>query len=282
MSNLTTIPILGSPITALPFETQVSVITNWATKRENHYVCVANVHMLVEAHWHADFAKVLEQADLVTPDGMPLVWLLRLMGMKHQNRVAGLDLFLALCAKAEQNGTSIYFVGSQATILERIRARLMREFPKLQIAGMAPLPFRSLTEQEREELLNNIEASKAGLVFVSLGCPKQEKWMHQNCDRVSAVMLGLGGVFPIYAGLQRRAPRWVRDWGLEWLYRLMQEPGRLWKRYLVTNLVFLGLILRQLLFLGLKQCFLVLEKPDNVGSVHQQHQPADQPSSEMC
>jgi N-acetylglucosaminyldiphosphoundecaprenol N-acetyl-beta-D-mannosaminyltransferase len=281
MSNLTTKPILGSPVTALPFETQVSEITNWAKKRENHYVCVANVHMLVEAHWHADFAKVLEQADLVTPDGMPLVWVLRLMGMKRQNRVAGLDLFLALCAKAEQNGIPIYFVGSQATILERIRVRLMQEFPKLKIAGLAPLPFRPLTVQEREKLLDDIEDSKAGLVFVSLGCPKQEKWMHQNRDRVSAVMLGLGGVFPIYAGLQRRAPRLVREWGLEWLYRLVQEPGRLWKRYLVTNLVFLGLILRQLLFLGLKQCSLVLGKQDDVGPVHQ-HQPTDQPSSEMC
>jgi N-acetylglucosaminyldiphosphoundecaprenol N-acetyl-beta-D-mannosaminyltransferase len=281
MSNLTTQSILGAPVTALPFETQVSEITTWAKKRENRYVCVANVHMLVEAHWHADFAKVLEQADLVTPDGMPLVWVLRLMGIKRQNRVAGIDLFLALCAKAEQNGIPIYFVGSQATILERIRVRLMQEFPKLQIAGLAPLPFRSLAMQEREKLLDDIEDSRAGLVFVSLGCPKQEKWMHQNRDRVSAVMLGLGGVFPIYAGLQRRAPRLVREWGLEWLYRLVQEPGRLWKRYLVTNLVFLGLILRQLLFLGLKQCSLVLGKQDDVGPVHQ-HQPTDQPSSEMC
>jgi N-acetylglucosaminyldiphosphoundecaprenol N-acetyl-beta-D-mannosaminyltransferase len=281
MSNIPTKSILGSPITALPLETQVSVISNWAEKRENHYVCVANVHMLVEAHWHSDFAKVLEQADLVTPDGMPLVWLLRLLGVKRQNRVAGLDLFQSLCAKAQQNGIPIYFVGSQASILERMRTRLMREFPKLQIAGMAPLPFRPLTAQEREDLLLNIEDSKAGLVFVSLGCPKQEKWMHQNCDRVSAVMLGLGGVFPVYAGLQRRAPHWVRNWGLEWLYRLIQEPKRLWKRYLVTNLVFLGLILRELLFLGLKQFSLVLGKQSERGTAPQ-HQPSDQPSSEMC
>lgn len=281
MSNLTTKSILGSPITALPFEAQVPVITNWAKNRENHYVCIANVHMVVEAHWHADFAKVLEQADLVTPDGMPLVWLLRLMGVKHQNRVAGLDLFLVLCAQAEQIGIPIYFVGSQASILERMRVRLIREFPKLQIAGMSPLPFRSLTDQEQEELLGSIEDSQAGLVFVSLGCPKQEKWMYQNRDRIPAVMLGLGGVFPVYAGLQRRAPRWVREWGLEWLYRLIQEPRRLWKRYLVTNLVFLGLILRQLLFLGLKQFSLVLGKQDEVSSIHPQ-QPSDQPSSEMC
>jgi N-acetylglucosaminyldiphosphoundecaprenol N-acetyl-beta-D-mannosaminyltransferase len=280
MSNLTTKAILGSPVTAIPFDDQVSVITDWATKRQNRYVCVANVHMVVEAHWHVDFASVLQQADLVTPDGMPLVWLLRSMGVKHQNRVAGLDLFLAVCRKAQEQGIPVFFVGSQSMILERIRSRLHREFPTLTIAGMEPLPFRPLKPDERELLLTRIEESGAGLVFVSLGCPKQEKWMHQNRDRISAVMLGLGGVFPVYAGIQRRAPQWIRERGLEWLYRLIQEPRRLWKRYLVTNLVFLGLILRQLLFLGLRQFRLVLGKLGLINISSQQ--PAENPSSEMC
>jgi N-acetylglucosaminyldiphosphoundecaprenol N-acetyl-beta-D-mannosaminyltransferase len=280
MSNLTTKTILGSPVTALPFDDQVSVITDWATKRQNRYVCVANVHMVVEAHWHEDFASVLQQADLVTPDGMPLVWLLRSMGVKRQNRVAGLDLFLALCKKAQEQGIPVFFVGSQSMILERMQSRLHREFPTLMIAGMEPLPFRPLEPDERELLLTRIAESGAGLVFISLGCPKQEKWMHQNRDRISAVMLGLGGVFPVYAGIQRRAPQWIREWGLEWLYRLFQEPRRLWKRYLVTNMVFLGLILRQLLFLGLRQFRLVLGKLGLINISSQQ--PAENPSSEMC
>jgi N-acetylglucosaminyldiphosphoundecaprenol N-acetyl-beta-D-mannosaminyltransferase len=246
-TSLPTIEIIRSPVTALRFDAQIAAITAWAKSRVSNYVCVANTHMLIEAYRSETFRQVLQTADLVTPDGMPLVWMMKLLGAHHQNRVAGMDIFLALCQQASQQGISLFLVGSQAKILERIRTRLQREFPDLKIAGMEPLPFRPLKLEEDTALIQHINASGAGLIFVSLGCPKQESWMADHKGKLQAVMLGLGGVFPIYAGIQKRAPLWVREAGLEWLYRLIQEPQRLWKRYGTTIPLFIGLALTQLL-----------------------------------
>lgn len=244
--SLPTIEIINSPVTALPFAQQIEFISSWARERVSRFVCVANTHMLIEAHWNSDFDRVLGAADLVTPDGMPLVWMMKLLGEPYQNRVAGMDIFLALCQKAIEQDVSIFFVGSQQDILEKIRLRLQVEFPSLSIAGMEPLPFRPLTREEDVALIRKINQSAAGLVFVSLGCPKQEYWMASHKGQIQAVMLGLGGIFPIYAGIQKRAPRWARESGLEWLYRLLQEPRRLWKRYGRTIPIFVWLALKQL------------------------------------
>jgi N-acetylglucosaminyldiphosphoundecaprenol N-acetyl-beta-D-mannosaminyltransferase len=246
MPNLPFQPILGVPVTAMPFQSQVQVIGDWAQQQQSRFVCVANVHMLVEAHWQPRFATVLQQADAVTPDGMPLVWMLKALGMKQPERVAGMDLFLALCKHAEENQVSVYFLGSQPEILKRMAERLGHMFPHLKIAGMESPPFRPPTEAERRATLRTIRESGAGLVFVSLGCPKQEQWMSQNCSEVPAVLVGVGGVFPVFAGIQKRAPSWMRNWGLEWLFRWAQEPQRLCKRYLTTNSMFLYLVTRQL------------------------------------
>lgn len=202
--------------------------------------------MLVEAYRDPEFAPVLQNADLVAPDGMPLVWMLRLMGASNQNRVAGLDVLSELCKQASTENISIYFLGSQASILEKMRSRLEQDFPNLQIAGMEPLPFRSLLEDEDRAVVQKLNESGCGLVFVSLGCPKQELWMSQHKDRVQAVMVGLGGAFPVYAGIHRRAPQAVRSLGLEWLYRLLQEPRRLWGRYSTTIPIFIWLACKQL------------------------------------
>jgi N-acetylglucosaminyldiphosphoundecaprenol N-acetyl-beta-D-mannosaminyltransferase len=245
--SLPTQIVLKSPVTALRFWDQMQIIMNWANSRESRTVCVANVHMLMEAYKNPMMADVLEQADLVTPDGMPLVWMMRQMGARDQDRVAGLDIFLALCQLARSQNVSIFCVGSTTAILELMRERLEREFPHLKIAGMEPLPFRPLTQAEDEALIQKIHESGAGLVFVSLGCPKQEYWMAQHKNKIQAVMLGVGGVFPVYAGLHKRAPRRVREWGLEWLYRLIQEPRRLWKRYFETIPPFMWLAIKQLL-----------------------------------
>lgn len=239
--------IIGSPVSAIPFDTQIQLIIKWATLRLSKYVCVANVHMLMEAHWQDKLASVLNDADLVTPDGMPLVWMLKLMGEASQDRVAGMELMLALCKKASAQNVSVFFVGSQQAILDQMKARFDREFPNLKIAGMEPLPFRPLTKEEDEALIKKINESGAGLVLVSLGCPKQEYWMAEHKGRIQGVMIGLGGVFPVYAGIQKWAPRWVRESGFEWLYRLVQEPGRLWNRYSKTIPPFLWLAAKQLL-----------------------------------
>jgi N-acetylglucosaminyldiphosphoundecaprenol N-acetyl-beta-D-mannosaminyltransferase len=244
---LPTIDIIGSPITALPCDAQVDVMLEWAQEQSSRSVCVANTHMLVEAHSNPEFLGVLRGADLVTPDGMPLVWMMKLLGVHNQNRVAGMDILLALCQEASRRNLSIFFVGSQAEILTRIRTNLEKEFPDLCIAGMEPLPFRPITPQEDASLIRKIHASGASIVLVSLGCPKQEIWMSRHKGRIKGVMIGLGGVFPVYAGIQKRAPQWVREGGLEWLYRLLQEPKRLWKRYQSTIPPFIYLAVRQLL-----------------------------------
>lgn len=244
---LPTQKVLNSSITALRFNDQIQTMLKWAMERQSRTVCVANVHMLMEAHWSPKFFNLLENADLVTPDGMPLVWMMKLLGVHHQDRVAGLDILSASCQKAQSLGVSVYFVGSITPILERMKARLEREFPQLKIAGMEALPFRPLTQDEDEALIQKINESGAGLVFVSLGCPKQEYWMQAHQGKVQGVMIGLGGAFPVYAGLHKRAPRLIRESGLEWFYRFLQEPHRLWERYIKTIPPFVWLAFKQLL-----------------------------------
>jgi N-acetylglucosaminyldiphosphoundecaprenol N-acetyl-beta-D-mannosaminyltransferase len=238
--------VIGSSVTALPFDAQMKVIVGWAAQRLNKMVCVANAHMLMEAHWNPEFADVLENADIVTSDGMPIVWMMKLLGVRSQERVAGMDILMELCRLSTQQNLKVYFLGCQQSVLDQMKARLEIDFPKLAVAGMEPLPFRPMTREEEDDVLARIQTSGANLVFVSLGCPKQEKWMAQHRSRVNAVMVGLGGAFPVYAGIKKWAPRWVREAGLEWAYRLMQEPRRLAKRYGETNQAFLWLSLKQL------------------------------------
>lgn len=239
-------PVIGSSVTALRLDEQIQTMLAWAQQRESKSVCVANVHMLMEAHWNPDFAGILHQSDLVTPDGMPLVWMLRRLGATQQDRVAGMDILLKACTLAQFCNVGVYFVGSQAEILNRMRERLEQEFPHLEIAGMEPLPFRPLTPTEDTELIERINESGAGLVFVSLGCPKQERWIADHKGKINAVMVGVGGVFPVYSGLLKQAPKQAQQMGLEWLYRLIQEPKRLWKRYAETIPPFLWLAAKQL------------------------------------
>ncbi len=239
--------IVGSPVTAMPFESQISLMLRWAKERLSKAVCIANVHMLVEAHQRPDFAAVLRSADLVTPDGMPLVWMLKMLGVTNQDRVAGLDVLDSLCRKASLEGVSIFFLGSEQSILDAMRVRLEREFSNLVIAGMEPLPFRPLTSEEDKAIIQKVNDSGAGIVLVALGCPKQETWMLQHKGKINSVMVGLGGAFPVYAGLHKRAPLIVRSMGFEWLYRLGQEPKRLWDRYRRTIPIFIYLACKQLI-----------------------------------
>lgn len=239
--------VLNSSVTALRFDKAVHTILQWAHHKESKAVCVANVHMLMEAYWNPKFAQVLQNADMVTPDGMPLVWMMKLLGRKNQDRVAGMDILHSLCQQASEQQIKVFFLGSQQSILDKMQTRLEKEYPNLEIAAMKPLPFHPLSSSENEALIQEIHDSGAGLVFLSLGCPKQEKWIAEHQGRVQAVMIGLGGVFPVYAGLKKWAPRWVREAGLEWLYRLVQEPKRLVGRYSKTIPPFIFLAFCQLL-----------------------------------
>ncbi len=178
---------------------------------------------------------------------MPLVWMLRMLGATNQDRVAGLDVLEGLCTRASAEGISVFFLGSKKDILDKMRERLEQKFPDLKIAGMKPLPFHSLTLEEDAILAQEINASGAGIVFVALGCPKQETWISEHKGKINAVMVGVGAVFCVYAGIHKRAPSVVRSMGFEWLYRLVQEPRRLWGRYKSTIPIFIWLACKQLI-----------------------------------
>ena len=250
MNTLSFIPkkyVINSPVTALSFDEQMFLIMKWARMKESRIVCLANVHMLIEAYKEKQFNLILEAADLVTSDGMPLVWMLKLLGIRNQERIAGMDVFLRLCELCSSCKISLFFLGSKTEVLEKIRHRLNQDFPNLSIAGMESLPFRTLSETEDEALIQRINNSGAGIVMVCLGCPKQEYWMMQHRHKITAVMLGVGAVFSVYAGIQRRAPSLIRNYGFEWFYRLIQEPSRLWRRYYSTIPSFLLLALQQII-----------------------------------
>ena len=185
---------------------------------------------------------------MATPDGAPIAWMLRRLGFPDQPRISGTELMRAYLAQASQRGESIFLLGGTEEALAALQRNLRAEFPALLIAGAISPPFRPLTAEEDEAIVAQINASGARTVWVGLGCPKQEKWMLAHRGRVQAVMLGVGAAFDFISGTKARAPAWVQGLGLEWLHRLASEPGRLWKRYLVTNTLFVLGAARQLLF----------------------------------
>lgn len=225
-----------------PYRGFVEKITELARVRSSSYVCVANVHMTIEAWQNPDFAAVVNGADIATPDGMPLAKSLKLLYGIDQERVAGMDLMPDLIAEAGKRGLSLFFYGSTDAVLQAITDRVRREHPTLKIAGSDSPPFRELSEKEEGEIVEKINNSGANIVMVALGCPKQEMWMARHKGKINAVMVGVGGAFPVYAGMQARAPEWMQRCALEWLYRLWQEPRRLFRRYFVTNSLFLVLM----------------------------------------
>lgn len=241
------VQLLASLVNLGTFPEFIDRICSLAQTKASSYVCFANVHMLVEAYEDPAFNQVLEAADLVTPDGMPLC---KLMKWKHkltQDRVAGMDVVPTLFQEAEKRELSIFLYGDTDELLEKIEQRLKADFPKLKIAGTYSPPFRVLSEDERKEIISRINDANPNLLFVALGCPKQEKWMAEQHGKIHATMLGIGNALRTYIGMEKRAPEWMRSMALEWLYRLMQNPGRLWKRYFITNGKFLYLNVRQLL-----------------------------------
>lgn len=224
-----------------------------ALSRTSSYTCVANVHMLIEAHKDEAFAMVVNNADLVTPDGMPLAKGLDLLYGGKQQRVAGMDLLPDLLRQSEISELPVFIYGGTQEMLKRTRDYCGNVYPKLKIAGMYSPPFRPLMATEEDAIANMINNSGARFVFVALGCPKQEKWMASMKGRIHACMIGIGGALPVLVGMQKRAPLWLQKASLEWLYRLGQEPQRLFKRYAVTNSTFLYLFLKTYAAQGFKQ-----------------------------
>lgn len=239
--------VLGVPVDAVTFEQAQARVLAWGHAHESRYVVLANVHVVVTASRESAFGAVVAAADMATPDGAPVAWMLSKLGRQPQERVSGPDLTWALLGRCEQEALPVYFFGSSRETLGLLAERIVKAFPQLQVAGYEAPPFRPITPQEDAESVERINASGAGLVFVGLGCPKQEHWMQAHRGKLNAVMLGVGAAFDFHAGTVSRAPQWMRANGLEWLHRLASEPRRLWKRYLVTNTLFVLGAARQLL-----------------------------------
>lgn len=239
------VPVLGTPIDVLDWDDALARIAAWSARRESRAVFACNVHSVVSARGDPAFRAAVQGSDLATPDGAPVAWLMRRLGQAGQGRLSGPDLMWRWCALAAAQGESIFLYGSTPDTLARLQQRLAEAFPGLRIAGAISPPFRPLTEAEQETVAATIAASGAGTVWVSLGCPKQELWIASMRGRIPAVMVGVGAAFDFHAGTVRRAPAWMQARGLEWLHRLASEPRRLWRRYLVTNSVFVVAALAQ-------------------------------------
>ncbi len=243
-----TASVLGAPIDSLTWADALGRLSAWAANHESRYVCICNVHSVVTASQDIEFGRVVSNADMATPDGAPVAWMLRRLGHANQQRINGPDLMWRYCEQAQYRDESVFFYGSTEETLTALKVKLLAAFPKLKIAGAISPPFRALTAAEDAAIVEQINASGAGVVWVSLGCPKQELWMAAHRGRINAVMVGVGAAFDYHAGTIKRAPLWMQNAGLEWLHRLLSEPRRLWKRYLVTNTLFIMKAAKQLLF----------------------------------
>lgn len=210
-------------------------------------VCLSNVHMLMEAKGDQEFSQIFRNADLRLLDGMPLVWSYKFFHGYRPDRIAGKHLMQALLKHASNEDVSVFFYGSSPEKLTIAMSYLETQFPELKIAGHYSPPFRSLTAEEYHQHAELIQESGASIVFVALGCPKQERWMHTMKGRIPAVMLGVGIALEVLTGQQKSTPTWMENAGLEWLFRFYKEPRRLAKRYFVTNLQFIGLFLKTVL-----------------------------------
>ena len=238
--------ILGSRIDATSYAEACDRISIWALTKQSCYVIAANVHVVMTAYWDIAYQQIVNHAALVTPDGMPLVLALRWLGWPHATRAYGPDLMLHCCQRAAQDSLPIYLYGGTDAMLEKLQQNLAQRFPKLKIAGAYSPPFRALTLEEEQLNVERIHQSGAAIVFVALGCPQQERWMARQQGQLQAVMIGVGAAFGFHSGEVSQAPRWLMALSLEWLYRLIVEPKRLWKRYLINNPAFIVLLSWQL------------------------------------
>jgi N-acetylglucosaminyldiphosphoundecaprenol N-acetyl-beta-D-mannosaminyltransferase len=240
--------LLGVEVSTIDMAAALDAIDSYIARRQPAYVCVSGVHGLMASYRDAQVRAIHNAAALVTPDGMPLVWLCHAMGFPNVERVYGPDLMLAACERSVQRGYRHYFYGGGPGVGEHLARRLCARFPGLRVAGTFSPPFRALTPDEDADIVSAINRSRADIVWVGISTPRQERWMAEHVGRVDApVLIGVGAAFDFHAGVKRQAPRWMMRAGMEWLFRLLQEPRRLGPRYLANNPMFVALIALQLL-----------------------------------
>jgi N-acetylglucosaminyldiphosphoundecaprenol N-acetyl-beta-D-mannosaminyltransferase len=248
LSSSPKVNILGVGINAITMAQAVAQIAAWIENRACQYVSVCTVHTVMECQHNETMRRAVNQAGLATPDGMPLVWLSRWWSRFEVNRVYGPDLLLALCQLSSERGYSHYFYGGAAGVPQLLAEKLRARFPGLKVVGAYSPPFRPLTPTESSQVIEQINLTQPDIVWVGLGTPKQDLWMAAHRAQLTApVLIGVGAAFDFHTGRIPQAPRWMQQAGLEWLFRLWQEPQRLWYRYLVYNPLFVILVLAQMI-----------------------------------
>lgn len=237
--------ILKTNINVTDMEKTISYITRNLEELKGNYICVSNVHTTVMAFRDKEYRKVQNSAAMALPDGQPLSIVSRMRGYRQAQRVPGPDLMPEILELSQEKGYRHYFYGSTEHTLEKLKNVLQARYPKLKIAGMYAPPFRPLTQEEDEEDVRRINDSGADFVWVALGAPKQEKWMYEHKDKVNGLMIGVGAAFDFIAGTVKRAPMWMQSLCLEWIFRIMQDPGRMLPRYLSTNFAFVYYVCKE-------------------------------------
>lgn len=237
--------LLGVKISTLSFNATIDLIAESIVRADHLAISPAPVYTVMQGYEHEEVRAALN-ANIATPDGMPVVWALRLMGYQVE-RVYGPDIMQAVCARSVREGWRHFFYGGAPDVLEKLIEALKSHYPNLLVAGFESPPFRELTREEDEAIVNRINESRAQIVWIGLGSPKQDVWMATHRAQLNApVLIGVGAAFDFFAGRVKQAPRWMQRSGLEWLYRLMSEPSRLWRRYLIYNPKFVVCVLMQI------------------------------------
>jgi N-acetylglucosaminyldiphosphoundecaprenol N-acetyl-beta-D-mannosaminyltransferase len=244
--------ILGVGVSAINMQQALDSIDRWIKTREPHYVCVTPAHAVMDCYKSSELRQIYNASGLTTPDGMAIVWLLKWQGFHKVERVYGPDLLQAVCQQSLTNGYSHYFYGGDVGVAERLSQKLVQKYNGLRIVGLESPPFRELTFEEDQAAVERIFAAKPDIVWIGIGSPRQERWMVDHIKRVGApVMIGIGAAFDFVSGNKPQAPLWMQRNGLEWFFRLINEPERLWRRYLLNYPRFTMLVLLQLM--GLKK-----------------------------
>ncbi|GEP11601.1 WecB/TagA/CpsF family glycosyltransferase [Methylobacterium gnaphalii] len=226
------VDILGVGVSAIDLKDAVATIDRWIRQRQKHFVCITGVHGVMECRRDSDLRGIHHAAGMVTPDGMPLVWMARRLGFDRVSRVYGPDLMREVSRLSPERGYRHFYFGGGPGLAQTLEASLRETYPGIDVVGTLSPPFRPVTEEEDNAIVEAINAAKPDIVWVGLSTPKQERWMSAHRDRIEApVMIGVGAAFDFLAGTKRQAPRWMQRNGLEWAFRLASEPRRLGRRY---------------------------------------------------
>lgn len=239
--------ILGVNVNVTNMTETIKYIEENLEKAKGNYICVSNVYTTVMAYENENYRRIQNEAFMTLPDGKPLSIVSKLKGFKEAERVTGPDLMEEIFKLSEKKGYTHYFYGSTEKTLNELETKLKEKFPKLRIVGLYAPPFRDLTECEDKEIIKSINLTNPDFLWVGLGAPKQEIWMYKHMGKINSLMIGVGAGFDYHAGLLKRAPKWMQELSLEWLYRLYQEPSRLLKRYVRSNLKFIYYLLKHIL-----------------------------------